>query len=334
VAEAFLPFVDEEQLCYLVGAISGCSGCQHGTQNLCNWIGYDFTGLGVEFHQCVPRESAEELVVEGRATNQSHNCPLNPHDEPVLNEYRLTFENGVPSVKPLPVLSEVWTTYHDMVFGRVNSTTPTSWAVDRTSLWADLGIIVTGGYRAALFDQFGDYIRPRITCATLNDPTALDTILPGNGNCDAGSHPLLHELVDGILATENDAFCLDAIFGAYLSTRCPEYGVAVSGISFSLYKRLVINCEPSMSRQVFLGPTVVSLGLGIDVPFNILGLPIVPDGTPFALEDITVPISEQFENYLGIDEVNLYKPLQGVDFGTYITDVYANAANFFLECYD
>jgi len=197
------------------------------------------------------------------------------------------------------------------------------WAVDRTSLYSEAGALNVYGINAGLFWGAGDFVRPGVTCADLNDPEALEALIPNSVNnvsnpvCSHsvfppsaetfGSHRVIDELVVGLLGTENDVFCLKAIWGAYLSTRCPEYGVAISGISYSLYRSFVDNCAPAPWRDVHLGPTLVQLPTQngtIGVPYSIFGLPIVPDGTPFALDDITIPVSNEFEDWVEIDEID------------------------------
>src|SRR5690348_2477362 len=96
------------------------------------------------------------------------------------------------------------------------------------------------GLNAGLFLANLDFVRSEVTCADLNDPEALDRLVsnvlpfPGppqlNPICQFsvfppseetnGYHRVIDELVQGILGTSNDVFCLKAIWGAYLSTRC------------------------------------------------------------------------------------------------------------------
>jgi hypothetical protein len=308
----YLPFVNESQLCYLVGAISGCSGCELGTEGLCSWIGTYLPdpvlpSIGA-FYQCVPKSTSKFLQQLDYVVvwNASHNCPVDPLHEPPYTHRLWTARGPLESERA----SLIHNTFHDMKFADVD-THP--WPVDRTALYSAAGGMELWGYNDAFFRLAGDN-RAEVTCATLNDPTALDLLVGSDSTCTSNPFPhrWIDELVTGVLWNENDAFCLNAIWGAYLSTRCPKYGEAVSGIAYSLYLNLFRNCLPNNQiahgvpvRAVHIGPSVVNLGGGIAVPFNIFGLPIVPDGTPFALHDITVPTSEQWEEYTGIDNIHL-----------------------------
>jgi len=304
-----LPFVNESQLCYLVGAISGCSGCQHGTQGLCNWAGTYYPDPTLPaygaFYQCVPKHTSAFLqaLTPPVVWNASFNCPVDPLHEAPYTNHLWTARGPMPSERA----SLIHNSFHDMTFADVD-THP--WPVDRTSLYSAAGAFALWGYDDALL--FGDN-RNGLTCATFNDPTALDELYVSSGVCVSAPYPhrLIDELVTGVLWNENDAYCLNAIWGAYLSTRCPKYGVAVSGISYSLYLNLAKNCAPNNGevrpgihiRDVHIGPTSVNVGGGNYIPFNILGLPVVPDGTPFALKEIAVPTSQQFEEYSKIDDI-------------------------------
>jgi len=309
----YLPFVDEAQLCYLVGAISGCSGCQHGTQDLCSWVGtYLPTPVppypNGAVYQCVPKETSAFLQANDLGWNASFGCPVDPLDEPPFTELLWTFKGPLESERA----SLIHNTFHDLNLASVD-THP--WPVDRTSLYSAAGGMELWGYNYGFFDLNED-IRGDVTCATLNDKTALDLIYGSDAGCNSGlaPHRLIDELLQGLLMNENDAFCLEAIWGSYLSTRCPKYGEAVSGIAYSLYLNLFRNClanfadgRPNIpTRAVHIGPSLVQVALGVNVPFSILGLPVVPDGTPFALHDITVPPNEKFEEFVGIDSVHQY----------------------------
>jgi hypothetical protein len=323
----FLPFVNESQLCYLVGAISGCSGCQHGTQGLCSWVGtYLQTvpfGELAAVYQCVPKDTASYLEANDLGWNASFSCPADPLDEPPFTELLWTSKGPLESERA----SVIHNTFHDLHFGDVD-TRP--WPVDRTSLYSAAGGMELWGYNDLFFGstvnlflnstEWGSNetaapydIRRHVTCATLNDETALDLLFPSDNVCTSPvHHRLIDELLVGILWNENDAYCLEAIWGAYLSTRCPKYGTAVSGISYSLFLNFYRNCFPNPidgrpgidTREVHIGPSSVQVAEGVFAYFNILGLPIVPDGTPFALHDITIPPNEQFEEYTGIDSVH------------------------------
>jgi len=309
-----LPFVDEAQLCYLVGAISGCSGCEHGTQGLCSWIGnYRPTGpvgLGplAAVYQCVPKDTSAYLQAIDYAWNASFGCPVDAFDEPPFTELLWTSRGPLESERA----SVIHNTFHDLHFGDVD-TKP--WPVDRTSLYSAAGAMELWGYNDFFFNTGNTTdIRRYVTCATLNDETALDLLYPSNNVCTSPvPHRLIDELLVGILWNENDAYCVEAIWGAYLSSRCPKYGTAVSGISYSLFLNFYRNCFPNPkdgrpgidTREVHVGPSTVLIG-GAKAYFNILGLPVVPDGTPFALHDITIPPNEKFEAYTGIDTVHQY----------------------------
>jgi len=310
----YLPFVNESQLCYLVGAISGCSGCQHGTQGLCSWVGTYLPtapiGELAAFYQCVPKDTSSFLQANELGWNASFGCPVDPLDEPPFTELLWTSQGPLESERA----SVIHNTFHDMHFGDVD-THP--WPVDRTSLYSAAGGMELWGYNDIFFGPTsGPHdIRRHVTCATLNDETALDLLYPSDNVCVSPiPHRLVDELLVGILWNENDAYCLEAIWGAYLSSRCPKYGTAVSGIAYSLFLNFYRNCFPNPAdgrpgidtREVHIGPSTVQVAQGVFAYFNILGLPVVPDGTPFALHDISIPPNEQFEEYTGIDSVHQY----------------------------
>jgi hypothetical protein len=188
------------------------------------------------------------------------------------------------------------------------------WAVDRSALYSEAGAMNVFGINFFMLTGNGfaqDVGRWNVTCATLNDPEALLELKDGGATpgCPTGEgapHRYIEELVNGLLANENEAFCLKAIWGAYLSTRCVEYGRAVSGISFSLWRQVYDNCkpDPSRHRESYISPSLINIG-GAGIPFNTFGLPVVPDGTPFALTEFPIKANEKFEHFVGIDYITL-----------------------------
>jgi len=178
LAPTGLPFVNEDQLCFLVGAISGCSGCSLGTQGLCRWIQNEqlvAAGPGIRipvpFQTCVAKDFARELIAQGDVnlgptttfsfTDATTICPADPKKDPVIRSPLLAASEG--RIIPIEEVSLIHNTFHDMRFGDVPVR---PWAVDRTSLYGAAGAMRLGGSGIYARGAFGGLYS---TCAEIND---------------------------------------------------------------------------------------------------------------------------------------------------------------------
>jgi len=287
--------VNEDQLCFNVGINTGCSGCEHGTQNLCSWVALNVGAAHT--YTCTSRELADTLVTQGileaEKVGVSH-CPVNPANADILDEAIISaspFDAGAITIEAASTIHHTW---HDMDLADV-ATRPH--AVDRTSLWAKAGAARLLGLTVSIQAQLGTVVsKAEVDCAALNDKQQLDAVylLPFS---------LLDLIVNGNLITPRDAYCLRQIYGAYLSTRCPAYGTAYSGIELSLYQRIATNCAPGVANpDAHLSPALISVN-SFPVPLNTLGYWVVPDGTPFAFKSVPIEPNGVFEDYTNMDEI-------------------------------
>jgi len=277
--------------------LTGCSGCEHGTQGLCSWIDISVLHTDIHAFTCVPTDVALDLVELGEYTaanrffsNASTHCPKNARDAPIIRDNVADSNNGYVDIRTVSVIHN---TFHEMEYGVVPYR---PWPVDRTSLYGRLGAIRLSAYFNLVSSQLGLDAGGNSDCATVNSKELL---------IDSG---LIHNYLQGALITPRDVFCVRAMLGSLISTHCPEYGKASSGISWSLYLNLATNCGPfneltagDEAPNVF--PQLYDLG-GIFIPKTIFGYLTVPDGTPFAIDSVQIWPSEILEEEFEIDEIN------------------------------
>jgi hypothetical protein len=241
---------------------------------------------------------ADELTLSGISDLrlESHLCPENAEDAPII---RASLSSGL-TTPPVSweFVSQIQNSFHDMNWADVPRN-DRPWAVDRTSIWSaaglfglqkfGAGVAVAGGLNPAL---------GLVDCAALNDrEQLLQPLLPAA----APGLPLnniLNNLFLGQVSSPRSRWCANFIMGAYLSTRCPEYGRAVSGISYSLFLQFLLNCD------VARGNTVSPALHSTTFPYAAFPYSVVPDNTPFALHDVPIMPNEEWEAWVTIQHVD------------------------------
>jgi len=274
-----------DALCELIGRTSGCSGCVLGTKNLCRWTAQnvvalpfrrrnvldaaDSEALDVEErvrYTCLSRETAEVEVLTGAVYDASHLCPANPAREQIIRNALARSSDTI--LEPMQQTSTFNTTFHT---DRFIDFPFTPYPVDRTSFHEQAGYVKTTSVsisRALTFD-----------CARLSDG---DRAFGGCG------------LFQGFVSTERDRFCLRTLLDAAVTTRCPAYGKAVSGITIGFMKKIWKNCFGSnIIPSHYSDPEYDAIA----APF--FGLRIVSDDTPFAISDFELHASGELLNLYG-----------------------------------
>jgi len=267
----------EAEVCEQVGIISGCSGCVHGTKNFCTWVQFpqgggkkrgDFESL-VQYG-CIPR--ADVLVFE--ATNDYVNteasslCPADATKEPMIRHTFIT--NGGP-LGTFEKTSVIFSSYHDSPYVDF----PTQpWAVDRTSFYAPLGANTL---------NYG-YGEDSLNCSYLT--SADDVRLQVGPGYES-------DVFNGYYETELDKYCARVSLAAFISSRCPKYGAAVSGICVSYFDQIYTNCHEAAN----LGPNT---GNGGTFSSAFEAYYVVPDATPYCLNSFPLYPSGVMDSAAGL----------------------------------
>jgi len=313
-----LPYLTEDQLCYGVGVLSGCSGCEHGTQNLCRWVSLGYPGqVGQRFFTCLEKDFAAALILAKadeaeRQALDAKGIQNVEYESQICNivatrsaSIQGTFHS--PYDKDGKVVWEhtsiIFHSYHEMKLANVAKR---PWAVDATSAWGQAGAMRLWGIAKATLSSVNRHPSlADVDCATLNDIESLSRIVPATaaviGTVTLAAVPketVINQLFFGVVANPRSRWCANLIMGSYLSTRCPEYGVAFSGLELSTYLHFINNCAASR------GNTVSSLLIGQN-PWSAIPFYIVPDGTPYAIRDIPTLPNEIWEDWLELDEIDI-----------------------------
>jgi len=288
---------DVEQLCGLVGKNSGCSGCVLGTQNLCRWVAenvivtkrfiseeqiggnVDYSALTTFY--CTSREDAEARVNRGEIDDVSFQCPADPAKEAII---RAMIHRGDGDHVSIAQASGINTTFHT---SRLANFPRQPWPVDRTSFWEQGGSFFSTEYVDFFNQQFLD-------CSAL---TSVDRFIGGEdgGGANILDCSLMTDEVDSD-TDEHTKFCIKTVLAGALSTRCPEYGVAVSGICESFMAKVGNNCYDGHLASL----VKATLPGNIQKETFLYGIDVVPDGTPFCITEFAVKPSGELEAAYGL----------------------------------
>ena len=134
------------------------------------------------------------------------------------------------------------------------------------------------------------------------------------------------DFIRGPLTTDHDKFCLQlhlsacalssasfleiasfkfsCSFPSDLSTRCPKYGVAVSGICESFFHQLVGNCNfGRASSSIRSAPDMGGLLADVEalVSRSLFGLNVVEDNVPFCMHEFALQPSGLMQHMAYLD---------------------------------
>jgi len=144
------------------------------------------------------------------------------------------------------------------------------------------------------------------------------------------------------LWSARDKWCAKQYMDWTMSTRCPQYGAAVSGICQTAYTMVMVNCGPFAQADIHAaaftvedfnnaGPFFISNIIPQSNPVNnkwpspqenwgpLAGYHVVDDSTPFCLQANPLQMSGEAEHLLGfdhsVDEMNNFYGDHFVTFG-------------------
>jgi len=222
-------------------------------------------------------------------------CPVNAEDAPII---RAELASGLaPTTLSWEYTSLIQNSFHDMEWTDIPSSWR-PWAVDRTSVWGPAGLFGLHEFgKGVAFISGQPPILGLVDCAFLNDREQLLQEVGPSPPPPGPVNNVLNNLFQGIVNSPRSRWCANFIMGAYLSTRCPEYGRAVSGISYSLFLQFLLNCDPN--RGNYVGSALFGSN-----PYAAFPLAVVPDNTPFALHDVPILPNEEWEAWVTIQHVD------------------------------
>jgi len=281
--------LDLDTLCNQVGVLSGCSGCVHGTKGLCTWVAHvvsskkrnvqlvAFPADPIHYH-CAPTLEAKADLAEDADglewINATSLCPRDPTKEPIVREtYDGAKDNllNEGSFERTSVFTSTW------VDSDLSVLPVRPYAVDRTSFYGAMGAS----------SSYGEYDN-HVDCQDLHSVDLIEEDLDGNG----GSR-----LLKGELFSELDKHCVRLALSGLLSTRCPAYGVAVSGLCQSFYDKLRTNCGATTEANV--EPKTHS-DVGVELSILLEGQFVVPDSTAFCINKFHIEASGHLESLAGL----------------------------------
>jgi len=277
---------------------------------------------------CVPSEDAEflETAYPGEITIRNDICPVDPTQEPVFTEpllwtdVALESESGsatVPKIVSLPVqsASTLLSSYHNLHARGYNG--KGVYAVDRTSLWGSAGFMRWTGWAEAFQINAINVETVESGTGIRNGDQPMADIFAGINCAYVNSVDRLFNptaMFVGALANNRSQFCTQLYAGALLATRCPRYGVAVSGLCQSFYELLDMNCDPTNVVAEKEKWATYAFPYWFNIPSDLPGgfptaeeialipiaaLPVVPDTTLFCLNYVPLIPDGEFQNTLG-----------------------------------
>jgi len=277
--------LDVTELCESVGEHSGCSGCVHGTKGLCSWVAVQTEGGGkraLRFrdisvsYECVPTIDVPVLIerTDPEQTFEADTlCPLDPAKEPISREFYYKAAGTDSLIEPeVERTSVAHTQWHDSQLAGF-PTRP--WPVDRTSPYGALGFFSNNVENMDFFN-----------CGYLTSRDLIEKELDGDRS----------DILTGGLESPRDKFCVRLYLSALLTSRCPAYGVAVSGVCKSFYDQINTNCHAPGDSHVY---SIVSSTTGDDLIFETYL--VVPDSTPFCIDSFDIKPTGELEHLAGLD---------------------------------
>jgi len=317
--------VNVETLCSFVGFNSGCSGCVFGTHGLCTWVQFTNTSFPQDTYRflCVPSSGSNSVESDSVVEDANYVCASDPRRESIIPVQLAAVSvgkkrsilttttgsgstgstgsttctgSGTPTGSGLActgsggtvvtyssIVLQLVSTVNTTFFNRALFNAPGSgpYPVDRTSLYGAVGEMLLDGVSDLIPTAAAD-------CAHISSDEIVD----------------LNQLLVGRVETEHDKFCVKLFLAEYLSTRCPQYGVAVSGICQSFATVIDVNC--GKRSKVNVRATLSALYVPSDgtcgvVSVSTLGYPVVPDGTAWCLSEFPVTPNGHFEHIAGLD---------------------------------
>jgi len=225
---------------------------------------------------------------------ESHLCPVDSEKAPIIDTALTSSPvGGPPKVISWEDTSLIHNSCHSMSWADVPRR---PWAVDRTSAWAPAGLLRLYGFANSIVANAGFALAiAAVDCAAINDEEQLSQLVPSTAS-SPNINTLINKLLFGVVNNPRSRWCANFIMGAYLTTHCPEYGRAISGISQSLFGQFVLNCDVARGNHV--SPPIVN-----QMPWASYPYLVVPDNTPYALLDVPIMPNEQWEEWVGIQHV-------------------------------
>jgi len=244
-----------DDVCLAVGALSGCSGCEHGTNGLCKYLRAKET-IGVYSHSCVPTSVFNNLVngrgslfrkgvyssgaflcssIDGEST-LSYDFVTDPNVSPPLDRKKRDIAgSSVPAKQASTAFSA--TVKSD------KTTVPTGRAtVDRTSSMQALGSMrktVHGGFKRDVGQTSNQNVAD-LTCENFNS-AQLTTVAEQYDGCNVGAG--YYGPLQQVCKTVNHE-----IWAKFL---CPVWGVAFSGFCETFANQAILACHTAGCASTF-----------------------------------------------------------------------------------
>jgi len=258
-----------DQTCANIGTLSGCSGCEYGSNSLCRYMGQRvFTPpVYTTFYGCVPASKVSALqavgfFLTGSLCSAGHETTISgstSNSGGGSTTKRSVMGGAVNGKKASTIFSKT------VKSGKVKFNSDDGHqTVDRTASTQPLGFL-TGSVgkkkRALTSAQLAD-----LTCENFNSED-MKTEVDNFDHCNAG-----YGTGGGLGGSQRD--CKSKLNAAWAAVLCPRFGVAFSGFCQTLADTITRNC--------------ISAGCSPTWPWNYfdeLDI-VVDDATPYCLSSI------------------------------------------------
>jgi hypothetical protein len=255
--------------------MSGCSGCEQGTNGLCRYVGLKVQVLGATTtsYACYTTTKAAQLLKQSSAYFYAAALCSSPTTEGTLKGQSQTGALG----KKRDALGGATigakkssTVYSKKVKSGNVEFKDGGQSIDRTASTQPLGGLQGSGSRKrATGEIVAGANLDGLACENFNSPTT-NNLIPTFEGCNSGY------LSNAAAPNVAQQGCIQSLYGSWAAVLCPSYGVALIGFQQSLVDSIVQTCAAAGCLPTFPWDYYYDFQL------------VWPDDTAYALDSLAV----------------------------------------------
>jgi len=244
---------DADATCAQVGAVSGCSGCEQGTNGLCHYVGQKIrTGSSTyTFYLCYSATKAQQLVVSSSIYFYAASVCTSPSTESTYHgaiqtgsgssSKRATLGSGAGPKKSSSIVSKsVKDGNVEFKGGKQN--------VDRTASTQPMGGLNGASGKKRTFIKRDGQEAPvdesALRCENFNSERR-NTLVSTFSGCNSGF------VLDAAAPNSAQQGCIRYLYAAWGAILCPQYGVASVGFSQGIVDVIEQSCANAGCTPTF-----------------------------------------------------------------------------------